>query len=228
VIVHGAATGVWLAGRHRMRAVLASIARHRSVVALALVLVGGVSAVRADEPTARKPGLRPEVIELQEPPPPYVRPKPRRFARKLPPYSDRAVLTDTWTRAWMLLEIDERGAVTRLKSLKAPGADLDDIAIREAFALRFEPARDQFDRPMRVWIVWGFEWPATSWLVNLTGVSTAMPPDVGFPPRPAYLDIPCRGDGPMRLGSVVYQGYRDCSRPDTSRLAELPWIARPR
>lgn len=82
-------------------------------------------------------------------------------------------------------------------------------------------------RPMRVWIVWGFEWPANSWVVNLTGLSTAMPPDVGFPPRPASWSIPCRGSGPMRLGSIVYQGYRDCSTPDTSRHHDLPWITRP-
>ena len=195
-------------------------------IVLASSLVLALSSVAfADDPPLRG---TPELIILEEPPPPIVRPKVHRYARKLPPYSDRAILTDTWTRAWMLLEIDERGTVTRLKSIKRPGADLDDIAIREAFALTFDPARDAFGKPMRVWIVWGFEWPANSWLVALAGVATAMPHDVGFPPRPAWLHIPCKGDGPMRLGSVVYKGYRDCTRPDTSHLDELAWIARPR
>jgi hypothetical protein len=223
-----------------MRAVLAagvgSILAAASPASLAVAAVAAVGALvaapstaRADDdpPAVRQRVIRPEVVELHEPPPPVVKPKVKRFARKLPPYSDRAILSDTWTRAWMLLEVDEHGVVTRLKSIRAPGADLDDIAIREAFKLRFEPARDAHDQPMRVWLVWGFEWPANSWLVNLTGVSTAMPRDVGFPPRPAYLSVPCKGDGPMRLGSVVYKGYRDCSRPDTSHLDELPWILRP-
>jgi hypothetical protein len=195
----------------------------RFALASSLVLALS-SAAGADDPPVRG---KPEVIILEEPPPPVVKPKVKRYHRKLPPYSDRAILSDVWTRAWMLIEVDERGVVTRLKTLRKPGADLDDIAIREAFALRFEPALDAYGKPMRVWIVWGFEWPANSWVVNLTGVSTAMPEDVGFPPRPAWLNIPCRGDGPMRLGSVVYKGYRDCSKPDTSRLDELPWIKRP-
>ncbi len=195
----------------------------RTLLASALVLALS-SVAAAEDPPVRG---HTEVIILEEPPPPVVPPRPRRYARKLPPYSDAAILTDAWTRSWMLLEIDEGGTVTRLKSIRAPGHDLDDIAVREAFALRFEPARDAVGRPMRVWIVWGFEWPASSWLHNLTGLSTAMPPDVGFPPRPAYDSVPCRGSGPMRLDSIVYKGYRDCSRPDTSRLASLPWIARP-
>ncbi len=196
----------------------------RAVLLTSSLVFALSSAAHAEDPPMRG---RPEVIVLEEPAPPMVRPKVKRFHRKLPPYSDRAMLSDAWTRAWMLIEIDERGTVTRLKSLRAPGYDLDDIAIREAFALRFEPARDAYGKPMRVWIIWGFEWPANSWLLATTGLATAMPSDVGFPPRPAWLHIPCAGDGPMRLGSIVYKGYRDCSRPDISRLDELAWIPRP-
>lgn len=196
----------------------------RAAVLASSLILALSSVARGDDPPMRG---RPEVIHLEEPAPPVVRPKVKRYHRKLPPYSDAAILSDVWTRAWMLIEIDEHGTVTRLKSLKAPGHDLDDIAIREAFGLHFEPARDAFGKPMRVWIVWGFEWPANSWLVATTGLSTAMPEDVGFPPRPAWLNIPCRGDGPMRLGSALYKGYRDCSKPDTSRLDALPWIQRP-
>ena len=147
----------------------------RAAVLASSLILALSSVAHGDDPPMRG---RPEVIHLEEPAPPVVRPKVKRYHRKLPPYSDAAILSDVWTRAWMLIEIDEHGTVTRLKSLKAPGHDLDDIAIREAFGLHFEPARDAFGKPMRVWIVWGFEWPANSWLVATTGLSTAMPEDV--------------------------------------------------
>ncbi len=193
-------------------------------VVVALAVLTSSSLAIADQAPGR---IRPEVIDLEEPAPPVTRPKAKRYHRKLPPYSDRAILSDVWKRSWMLLEIDEAGAVTRLKVLRKPGYDLDDIAVREAFKLNFTPALDAQGHPMRVWIVWGFEWPANSWVVSHTGLATAMPPDVGFPPQPAYLFVPCEGSGPMRLGSLRYKGYRDCSLPDTSRHAELPWVLRP-
>ena len=36
------------------------------------------------------------------------------FLRKAPKYSDRAILTDAWARAWLLLDVDRTGAVTRV------------------------------------------------------------------------------------------------------------------
>ena len=37
-------------------------------------------------------------------------------------------------------------------------------------------------------------------------------------------DPPLRGTPELN----IYKGYRDCTRPDTSHLDELAWIARPR
>ena len=169
-----------------------------------------------------------EVIVLEEPTPVEAPPRPRNFPkRKLLPYSDEAVLTDAWTKAWFLLDVSAQGKVTRVKFLRRPGHDLDDIALRAAFDLEFDPSRDPLGRPVRVTMVWSFEWPANSFVLALTGLRTAKPDDVGFPPRPADAFVPCKGSGPMRLGSIVYKGYKDCSRPDMTKAAALPWIDAP-
>lgn len=169
-----------------------------------------------------------EVIILEEPVPAEIPPRPRNYrARKLLPYSDEAILSDVWTRAWLLLDIGPTGQVLRVKFLKRPGHDLDEIALRAAFALSFEPSRDAAGRPIRVSMPWLFEWPANSWVLALTGLRTARPEDVGLPPRPADAFVPCAGSGPMRLGSMVYKGHKDCSQPDLARADRLPWIDAP-
>ena len=167
-----------------------------------------------------------EVIVIREPP---VPPKPRNWSsRRAPPYSDQAVSSDAWTRAWLLLDVNTRGEVTRLKFLKRPGYDLERIALREAFKLRFDPARNRAGSPIRVWLVWGIEWPSAGWLERFEGTRSGMPSIVGFPPRRRDWYVPCRGSGPLKLGSE-YPVYKDCSVPDVSRAREAPWIdARPR
>ena len=193
----------------------------RAVLAAALLVVLTEPAA-ADGPRPRS--MRPEVIELQEPPPPVVKPKPRRYYRKLPPYSDKAILSDAWTRAWMLLEIDERGVVTRLKSLRKPGYDLDDIAVSEGFRLRFTPGRDDRDRPVRTMVLWPVEWVANSWLVQYgPGTRTRLPERYGVWGRSTAAYVPCRGEGGWKMGAM-YKGYRDCSRPDLSRAKDEAWI----
>jgi len=168
-----------------------------------------------------------EVIVIDEKPPrPAVEAKAINYSpRKTPPYSDEAILSDAWTRAWLLLDIDARGNVTRFKFLKRPGYQLDDIAARQVFGLRFEPARDRAGRPQRTWIVWGIEWPSYFWLIDRIGVASGMPPIVGFPPRSLAAHVPCKGSGPMNVGSI-HPAYRDCSLPDLSRrtFAGLPWL----
>jgi Carboxypeptidase regulatory-like domain len=155
---------------------------------------------------------------------PAVLPRPINFSPiKAPPYSDRAIQSDAWTRAWLLLDVDETGAVTRFKFLKRPGYDLERIATREALQLRFEPGRDGKGRAVKTWVVWSIEWPAYWWLIEMNDVATRMPPLVGFPPRSMAANVPCRGSGPLNLGSV-HPTYRDCSKPDLSRFAEEPWI----
>jgi hypothetical protein len=165
-----------------------------------------------------------EVIEIQERPPPPVLPKAKNYKpHKAPPYSDRAVLSDAWTRAWMLLDVDETGAVVRFKFLKRPGYDLEQIAKDEVFKLQFDPARDDAGKPIRVWILWTIEWPSAWWLSQFVGTRSGMPPIVGFPPHRLDWKVPCRGSGPLNMGSIR-PTYKDCSKPDLSKIKVESWI----
>lgn len=62
---------------------------------------------------------------------------------------------DVWTRAWMLLDIDERGVVRQIKWLHRPGYDLEPIALAHV------------------------EWPSYWWLVTHQGLTTRLPDDAG-------------------------------------------------
>jgi len=148
-----------------------------------------------------------EVIVIKEHRQPKVLPKPLNYSpRRAPPYS--------------------------FKFLKRPGYDLENIARDEVFKLSFEPARDDTGKPVRAWVVWGIEWPSNGWLTTMFGTRTGMPPMVArsaFMPFPARLQsesVTCKGSGPMHLGSL-YPTYRDCSRPDLSRMANEPWVVKP-
>ena len=174
-----------------------------------------------------------EVIVIKEHRQPKVLPKPLNYSpRRAPPYSDEAIAKDAWTRSWMVLDVSPSGEVTRFKFLKRPGYDLENIARDEVFKLSFEPARDDTGKPVRAWVVWGIEWPSNGWLTTMFGTRTGMPPMVArsaFMPFPARLQsesVPCKGSGPMHLGSL-YPTYRDCSRPDLSRMANEPWVVKP-
>jgi hypothetical protein len=168
-----------------------------------------------------------EVIVIRDRRPPKVLPKPTNYTpSKLLPYSQEALDKDAWTRAWLMLDVSPTGEVTRFKFLKRPGYNLERITTDEVFKLRFEPARDDEDRAVRTWIVWSFEWPANGWLVTFNHPRTRMPPLVGFPPRRMTDYVPCKGSGPMLLGSL-YPTYRDCSTPDLTRMPHEPWVVRP-
>src|SRR5262245_53021607 len=95
-------------------------------------------------------------------PKPVVAPKMVKDARRkiAPEYSDAAIQRDVWTRAWLLLDIDARGTVTRVKLLNASGYDLEPIAIKQAFKTQFEPARDANGDAVRSVLVWTIEWPS--------------------------------------------------------------------
>ena len=200
---------------------------------LAIVLAAISPTLAAAETTAsRYPG---EVIEIHDSPPPLpsqlsVKPKPLTDPDILAPYSDEAIERDVWTRAWLLLDIDSAGNVTRVKFLKRPGAGLDSIAMERAFATRFTPARDLANHASRAYVVWKIEWPSWQWMIDRVGVVTRMP-RLGLwahllrgavTPRA----VPCRGSGPLNLDSV-HPVYRDCSVPDPKRLDPRErWIAR--
>ncbi len=145
-----------------------------------------------------------------------------RDPRALPPYSDAAIESNTWARAWLLLSIDSTGFVTRLKVLNAPGHDLDAIAIDRAFHTRFEPAHDRGGNPVASEVVWGLEWPSYWWMVDHFGFALRMPhfgniEDVQAPG--------CKGSGPLELGVMKSRPvYRDCSAPAIERAQKVAWI----
>lgn len=186
-----------------------------------MAAAGSAAAEDKKEPVHVQAG---EVIELEGRAPPVTPPRPTNFVKqKAPPYSDEAILSDAWTKAWLLLEIDERGRVTRFKFLKRPGYELESIATAEAFKLKFTPAKDALGKPMRTTVIWEIEWPSAFWLSTFVGTRSAMPKVVGFPPRRQDDYVPCRGSGPMNLGSVR-PAYKDCSKPDLSKADTEKWV----
>jgi len=165
-----------------------------------------------------------EVIVIRDKIHPPVPPRATNFKpRKAPPYSDRAILSDAWTRAWMLLDISATGQLIRMKWLKRPGYDLDDIAIKEIKKLTFTPARNASGQAIRAYIVWGIEWPSAWWLSQFVGVRSGMPPIVGYPPHRLDWKVPCAGSGPWHVGSIK-PGYKDCSTPNLAAAAHEAWI----
>jgi hypothetical protein len=153
-------------------------------------------------------------------------PKPHRDPTVLPPYNDAIILSDGWTRAWMLLDVSETGAVRRVKFLHHPGYGLDKIAVAEAFKQSFDPALDRDGNPAPALVVWPVEWPSHDWLIARTGVITRHITEVWALPGGLALP-PCKGSGPLQLESV-HPVYRDCTKPDLSHAdASEPWLTRP-
>jgi hypothetical protein len=179
-----------------------------------------------DKPTIAQPRVRLEVqprivrgetIIIRGTAPPKVLPKAKkRYGRIAPAYSDYAVLHDKWAKAWLLLDINEQGEVTRLKLVKAPGYDLDQIAIDRGFSMKFDPAEDANGNAIKSQLLTPVEWPSYWWLIAREGLATKIP---------EYIEkVPCFGSGPMKLGSI-HPAYRDCSpAPALSKLDDFAWI----
>jgi hypothetical protein len=164
-----------------------------------------------------------EVIVIRDKIQPPVPPRPQNHKwQKAPPYSDRAVLEDAWTKAWLLLDIDERGQLKRIKWLKRPGYDLEKIALGEVKKLTWSPALDRSGKPMRSWFVWSIEWPSAWWLEMFVGTRSGMPPRQGLTGRKDDY-IPCKGSGPWLMGSLK-KIYKDCSQPDLKAASREPWF----
>jgi hypothetical protein len=155
-----------------------------------------------------------DAVELREPIAPTAQPEPRPSAYLIPPYSQTAIDRNAWVRAWLILDIDDQGKVTRVKLLNKPGYDLDAIAIHHAFELRFEPARDRTNRPTRALLVWPYEWPAYWWLRSHRGSARSTLPD-------DVRGVPCFGTGPTNTI------YRDCTPPDLAHAVAAPWHDKP-
>jgi hypothetical protein len=174
------------------------------------------------EPAIAEPAAEPEtrgseVITIEGRIPPKVPPKPKQRKRVAPKYSEAMVETNAWEVAWLLLDIDPTGAVTRFKFLRRPEHDLLGIAAETALALKFEPARDDNGAPVRTYALWQLEWPSYWWLVSRTGFATGIPS--------AVLWQRCAGDGPQNLDYFA-KAMRNCAQPDFSadHQRREPWI----
>jgi hypothetical protein len=174
-----------------------------------LVYVVGSARITGQATVPSRDGGAGEVVEIHEVMRPAVMAKPLASPLRILEYSDAAIDHDAWTRAWLLLDIDESGAVARLKMLNRPGHDLDPIAVREGLKLRFEPARDRVGHPVRVMMLWTFEWPSWWFMMRSHQMPTRLPD---------LTAIPCRGSAPM------HQQYRDCTPPDMTHAMSQPWI----
>jgi hypothetical protein len=210
---------------------VATTGPHWATFKLGRVVIGGQVDVPADGKVtldSRLP-VGGEIIEVQGEQP--QRPaKPKTDPLRIPPYSDKAVLGDYWSKAWLLLFIDERGLVSRVKFLVRPGNDLDEIAVKYAFGMTFDPARDKHGVPVPSYVVWPLEWPSVEWLQLRQQPRTRLPtlPDVIQGDHGIVIDSypPCSEDMGLNL-SLIHPTRRSCAIPDLSRMdATEPWIAR--
>jgi hypothetical protein len=180
-----------------------------------------LSIALAGEALADEPTIGTEVIYVEGTALPKVFPRPKKaYGAIAPPYSDYAIEHDTWTRAWVLLDIDARGVVKRVKLLKKPGADLDKIAVDRAFSMRFDPARDGAGNAVPMQLVTNIDWVSWGWMIMHEGVGTRIPAQ-------QHIErVPCAGSGrPLQMDSK-HPTYRDCSQPDLSKIATERWITR--
>ncbi len=177
-----------------------------------VVVYGGARISGSSATTQRIEGT--EAIAVHDAEPPATPAKPLSDPTLIPEYTDAILDKNAWARAWLLLEVSDTGFVSRVKLLDAPGYDLDAIAVRDAFKLKFEPARDRVGKAMVSHVVWKFEWPPSSWNLGSPRI----------PPRASKL--PCR----RKASDTWYElntPYRDCSPPNMAAAFTAPWIARP-
>jgi hypothetical protein len=183
-----------------------------------LALIAAATPAFADDAPPR--AVRGETIIIRDHAPGWKQAEPKTDPRIAPKYSDAAIEQDAWTRAWLFLDIDDRGVVKRVKWLNRPGYDLEQIALDKVFKTKFEPARDGLGRAEASTLVFPIEWPSYWWIVKHEGLVTRIPQTGGM--------LPCKGSGnPLNL-ERAHPVYRDCSLPNLSALPREPWINRPR
>jgi hypothetical protein len=153
-----------------------------------------------------------ETVDMRELMIPTTPPKLRRRPPRTP-YSDAASDYNQWLRAWLLLDVDASGVVTRVKLLDHPGYDLDPFAIRAGFALDFEPARDRANRPIRTQLLWAVDWPPFWWNVDQgDGMSAPIPASA--------WQLPCRD------GIAPHRYERSCAPATIANALSARWITR--
>ncbi|HEY6039555.1 MAG TPA: energy transducer TonB [Kofleriaceae bacterium] len=160
--------------------------------------------------------------------PPHLKSDPE----LVPPYSDDAILSDAWVKAWVWLDVDENGVVERVKFIRRPGHDLAKAALEFAFSRQFEAARDGFGQPSRSYVVFPIEWPSHEWLISKKRSSRRLVNATDLVGRANNGTTttanmpPCAGSGPLQL-DAVYPVYRDCYVPDLAHAdGSEPWLTR--
>lgn len=184
-------------------------------IALMLAVTCAVPALAVADEVIHVEGTHPDVT-----PPRPIEPNP--FAT--PPYSDEALLQDTWTTAWFMIDVDEQGVARHYKWLKKPGLDLEPVALAEIRKLKFQPAIGADGKPLRVNMLWRIEWPSASWLQTIMGTRSRAPRQRPGPyGRNHDAAVPCRGSGPMNLG-MARPVYKDCWKPAPKDLKGGQWF----
>ncbi|MEO8548354.1 MAG: energy transducer TonB [Kofleriaceae bacterium] len=187
----------------------------RTTCFLAALLASSTAVAERGLPAPQLRG-RSETIIIEGHVPPTVQPRPvKNYVRIAPAYSDYAIEHDSWGKAWLLLDISARGDVTRVKLLKHPGHDLDQIAIDTALEMHFSPALDDRGNAIASSLIWPIEWPSYWWLIDVHELATRIPDEIAY--------VPCRGSGPLHMGSV-HPVYRDCGTFQLKALETEPWI----
>ncbi len=177
------------------------------------VFVRGGGHVSAQLAVPTPSGDGEEIIEIHEVLPPATPPKSLADPLRVPEYTDEAMDKDVWTRAWLMLDVSETGVVTRVALLDAAGFGLDAIAVREAFKLKFEPARDRSKRAVNALTLFTYEWPAYWWMLDHRLLITRIPYEA--------TGLPCRSAPKNRKHD------RDCRKPSVEKAASARWIERP-
>lgn len=156
-----------------------------------------------------------EAIDIRDAQPPAKPAKLLSDPRIIPSYTRALDKWNAWVRAWLLVEVSDTGAVSRVKLLSAPGLGLEPIAVRDAFKLKFEPARDLAGKPVHSLVTWKFDWPPSVWNRGDSYV------------RPQAARLPCRRSA-TDTWFALNTPYRDCSLPNMAAAITAPWIDRPR
>jgi hypothetical protein len=178
-----------------------------------VVVYGGAQVSGSTVATEQIDGA--EAIDVRAIDPPTKLAKALSDPTLIPDYTAALRDKNAWLRAWVLLDVNDKGAVSRVKLLDPPGHGLDGIVVRDAFKLKFEPARNRIDKPISSLVVWRFEWPPPIWNHGRKHI----PRDAG--------ELPCR----RKASDTWFQlntPYRDCSPPNMTAAITAQWIGRPK
>ncbi len=154
-----------------------------------------------------------EYVDILEADKPSIMPKPTTATNLVLAYSSEVKDANAWVRAWLVLDVTASGFVRRLKLINRPGYALDELAVREAFKLRFAPARSRAGKAVPAMVLWTYEWPSYWWMIEQKLDPRIVPESAA--------KLPCKGT------ASTERTQRDCSQADLAAAQLLPWIDAP-